>query len=89
MAEQLNIKLLSYLGRHRLTKATNESMTGTSTSTPTTAAKAAPEFRPNKAMATATANSKKFEVPIKQAGPAMSCRNFIFFAAHQVIKNMP
>jgi hypothetical protein len=52
-----------------LTSATSDSITGTSTSTPTTVASAAPEFRPNSEIATATASSKKFEVPIRQAGP--------------------
>ncbi len=47
-------------------------MTGTSTSTPTTVASAAPEFSPNRLMATATASSKKLDVPIKAAGAAMS-----------------
>jgi len=37
-------------------------MTGTSTRTPTTVARAAPLSRPNRLMATATASSKKFEV---------------------------
>ena len=46
-------------------------MTGTSTSTPTTVAKAAPEFNPNKLIATATANSKKFDVPINAHGAAI------------------
>ena len=32
-------------------------------------ANAAGEFKPNKVIATATANSKKLEVPIKHAGP--------------------
>ena len=50
---------------------TSDSITGTSTNTPTTVAKAAPAFKPNKEIATATANSKKFEVPIRQAGPAI------------------
>ena len=43
-------------------------MTGTSISTPTTVASAAPEFRPNKEMATATDNSKKLLAPIIDAG---------------------
>jgi len=38
-------------------------MTGTSTSTPTTVASAVPECKPNKAIAAATAYSKKLEVP--------------------------
>ncbi len=46
-------------------------MTGTSTKTPTTVAKAAPEFKPKIDMATAIASSKKFEVPIKAAGALM------------------
>ena len=51
--------------------ATSESITGTSTNTPTTVASAAPEFNPNKLMATATANSKKLDVPISAAGAAV------------------
>jgi hypothetical protein len=43
----------------RFAKATSDSITGTSTSTPTTVARAAPEFRPKRPMATATASSKK------------------------------
>lgn len=63
-------QLQSVRGRQALTMATNESMTGTSTNTPTTVARAAPEFRPNSEIATATANSKKLDVPIRQAGRA-------------------
>src|SRR5690606_16291363 len=59
--------------RVRLAKATSDSITGTSTSTPTTVASAAPEFRPNRLMATATASSKKFEVPIRAQGAAILC----------------
>ena len=72
-----------------LIKATNESITGTSTKTPTTVAKAAPECRPNSEIATATANSKKLEVPIKHAGPAMLCGSFSQRAPHQEMKKMP
>ena len=54
----------------RFAKATSESITGTSMSTPTTVARAAPEESPNKLMATATASSKKLEVPIMAAGAA-------------------
>ena len=43
---------------------------GTSTRTPTTVASAAPESNPNRLIATATANSKKFDVPIRAAGAA-------------------
>ena len=52
----------------RLAKATSESITGTSTRTPTTVASAAPEFRPKRLIATATASSKKLEAPISAAG---------------------
>lgn len=51
--------------------ATKDNITGTSTNTPTTVANAAPECNPNKEIATATANSKKLLVPIKQAGAEM------------------
>ena len=46
-------------------------MIGTSTNTPTTVANAAPEFKPNSDIATATANSKKLEVLIMHAGAAI------------------
>jgi hypothetical protein len=45
-------------------------MTGTSTSTPTTVASAAPDWNPNRTIAVATANSKKLLAPIKADGPA-------------------
>ena len=45
-------------------------MTGTSTRTPTTVARAAPELSPKRLIATATASSKKFEVPIRAQGAA-------------------
>jgi hypothetical protein len=48
-------------------------MTGTSTSTPTTAASAAPEVTPKRAMAVATASSKKLLAPIMAAGAAIRC----------------
>ena len=48
-------------------------MTGTSIKTPTTVAKAAPEWNPNKLIAAATANSKKLEAPIKADGQATLC----------------
>ncbi|MGK8251315.1 hypothetical protein [Moraxella lacunata] len=59
---------------------TSDNITGTSTNTPTTVANAAPEFKPNKAIATATANSKKLLVPIKHAGAEISCGNLSHFA---------
>ncbi|MNV76129.1 hypothetical protein D3C71_1694640 [compost metagenome] len=76
-------------GRHALTMATSESITGTSTSTPTTVASAAPEFRPNSYIATATASSKKLEVPIRHAGPATLCGSLSHRAPAQVMKKMP
>ena len=45
-------------------------MTGTSMSTPTTAASAAPEDRPKSIAAVAMATSKWFEAPIKADGAA-------------------
>jgi len=50
---------------------TTVNITGTSTSTPTTVANAAPDSNPNRAIAAATASSKKFEVPIIAAGAAV------------------
>jgi hypothetical protein len=47
---------------------TNVSITGTSTKTPTTVARVAPEFNPNRTIATATDNSKKLLAPIMAAG---------------------
>ena len=60
----------------RFIKYTNDNITGTSTKTPTTVAKAAPELMPNIPIATATANSKKLEVPIKHTGAAILFGNF-------------
>ncbi|AIQ90690.1 protein of unassigned function [Methylobacterium oryzae CBMB20] len=48
----------------RFTTHTTESITGTSISTPTTVAGAAPELKPNRLIAAATASSKKFGAPI-------------------------
>ncbi len=60
----------SYQGRVRRTIRTTDSITGTSTSTPTTVARAAPAWKPNSAMAVATASSKKLDAPISAEGPA-------------------
>lgn len=49
---------------------TSESITGTSTSTPTTVASAAPEENPNRLIAVATASSKKLLAPISAEGAA-------------------
>ena len=51
---------------------TSESMMGTSVSTPTVVANAAPLCNPKRLMATATASSKKLEAPIIPAGAATS-----------------
>ncbi len=51
---------------------TNINITGTSTSTPTTVANAAPDCKPKREIATATANSKKLLAPIIPAGAATS-----------------
>ncbi len=59
---------------------TNINITGTSTSTPTTVANAAPDCKPNREIATATANSKKLLAPIIPAGAAISWGNFHYFA---------
>tara|TARA_B100000700_G_C14484674_1_gene596768 strand:+ start:88 stop:255 length:168 start_codon:yes stop_codon:yes gene_type:complete len=50
---------------------TKDSITGTSTKTPTTVAVAAPELTPKRLIAIATANSKKLEAPIIEAVPAI------------------
>src|SRR3569832_708439 len=65
--------LCSYQAWERLTMPTTSSMTGTSISTPTTVASAAPERKPNWLIAVATASSKKLEAPIKLDGPATQC----------------
>lgn len=59
---------------------TNINITGTSTSTPTTVANAAPDCKPKREIATATANSKKLLAPIIPAGAATSWGNFHHFA---------
>jgi hypothetical protein len=66
--------------RVRLANQTSDSITGTSTSTPTTVTSAAPEFKPKSPMATATASSKKFDVPISAQGAATSCGTLHFQA---------
>jgi hypothetical protein len=51
---------------------TSVNITGTSVKTPTIVASAAGLVVPNRAIATATASSKKFEAPIMPAGAAIS-----------------
>src|SRR5689334_8697507 len=63
----------SYQSRVALTIFTTDSMTGTSISTPTTVARAAPDSKPNKLMAAATASSKKLLAPISAEGAATQC----------------
>ena len=48
--------------------ATNERVTGTSTTTPTTVASATPECRPSRLIATAKANLKQFGLPMSEHG---------------------
>ena len=52
---------------------TTDSITGTSISTPTTVASAAPESKPNRLIAVATASSKKLLAPISADGAATQC----------------
>src|SRR5208283_6043270 len=63
----------SYQPLLRLTIHTTVSMTGTSMRTPTTVASAAPELKPNRLIAAATASSKKLLAPISADGPATQC----------------
>jgi len=51
-----------------LTILTTESITGTSTRTPTTVASTAPDSNPNRLIAAATASSKKLLAPINADG---------------------
>ena len=59
-------------GFHLFASATRESITGTSTSTPTTVTIAAGDYRPKSEIATATASSKKLLAPIIEAGAQMA-----------------
>ena len=59
----------SYQFFDALTTRTTNSITGTSMSTPTTVASAAPDSNPNRLMAAATASSKKLLAPISADGP--------------------
>ena len=60
--------------RVRLHAAQTESMTGTSTRTPTVVARAAPEPGPKSAIEVATASSKKLLAPMSEPGAATACR---------------
>jgi ACR3 family arsenite transporter len=63
----------SYQALLRFTTRTTSSITGTSISTPTTVASAAPDSKPNRLMAAATASSKKLLAPISAEGQATLC----------------
>ena len=58
----------SYHALLRIVICTTESMTGTSTNTPTTVASAAPELNPNSTIAVTTASSKKLLAPMRADG---------------------
>lgn len=77
MTQRLGV-VCSYQPRLAFTIATTDSMTGTSTNTPTTVASVAPESRPKSEMAAATASSKKLEAPINAAGAATHQRQPAF-----------
>src|ERR1019366_9562173 len=62
-----------YHSRVRLHMLHTDSITGTSTSTTTTVARAAGESAPNRVIATATASSKKLLAPISAPGDATLC----------------
>ena len=66
----------AYHARVPLQTRQTESMTGTSTSTPTIVASAAPEVGPKSVIATATASSKKLLAPISAPGEATLCGTF-------------
>jgi hypothetical protein len=63
---------------------TSINMTGTSISTPTTVAKAAPDESPNSIVAVAMATSKWLLAPIIAEGAASSYLNFSFLANQYV-----
>src|ERR1039458_4024503 len=64
---------LPYHPRVRLHALQTDNITGTSTRTPTTVAKAAGESAPKSVIATATASSKKLLAPIRAQGDATLC----------------
>ena len=67
---------------------TRSSIMGTSTSTPTTVANAAPDCKPKRDIATATANSKKLLAPIIPAGAAIEWGSRVNFAHKYAKKNI-
>ncbi len=67
--DMVKLRLESYDSYFQMFESfTSESITGTSIKTPTTVTRAAPEFNPKSAIATATASSKKLLAPIIEAG---------------------
>lgn len=73
---------------HLFASFTKLSIMGTSIRTPTTVANAAPEFNPNNAIATATANSKKLLAPIIAAGAHILYGSFKNLPENHVMKKI-
>src|SRR3972149_9899614 len=71
--DQAGTSVRSYQALVTFTMRTTDSMTGTSISTPTTVASAAPDSNPKRLIAVATASSKKLLAPINAEGHAMPC----------------
>ena len=67
---------------------TRVNITGTSVNTPTVVASAAGLDVPNKATATATAHSKKFDAPVIPAGAAISYGSLIILHTPNARKNI-
>ena len=63
----------SYQSRVELTILTTDYITGSLMRSPTTVARAAPESKPKRLMAAATASSKKLLAPMRADGPATQC----------------
>ncbi len=66
-----------------MTIFTTDSITGTSTNTPTTVASAAPESIPNRLIATATASSKKLLAPMSADGTRFFYTNPLRWHGHE------
>ena len=72
-SDYVGCDVLSYQDREVTHMRQTESITGTSTSTPTTVASAAGLVGPKRVIATATASSKKLLAPMSAPGVAMLC----------------
>jgi len=83
-AEDISSVFLPTLAR--LTRYTTLNMTGTSIHTPTAAANAAPDSKPNRLIAAATANSKKFDATTYTDGSTKPARDRKVPKPHQKIK---